>query len=120
MKKYITVKENPGKITHLKIELDYNLGGMNYFTGQAEERGYYLSVCPVKRSLSPSGYMLESYGAFTGIKKNIKPVKRRSVKAEAEAEYLVDTELDVLIDYVCKKNSIEIDENKEVLNENKA
>lgn len=27
MKKYIEVKENPAKVTHLKIELYYDLGG---------------------------------------------------------------------------------------------
>ena len=32
-KKYIEVKENSAKVTHLKIELYYDLGGMNYFTG---------------------------------------------------------------------------------------
>lgn len=42
MKKYIKVKENPAKVTHLKIELYYDLGGMNYFTGRAETSGYML------------------------------------------------------------------------------
>ena len=32
-KKYIEVKENSAKVKHLKIELYYDLGGMNYFTG---------------------------------------------------------------------------------------
>lgn len=88
MKKYIEVKENPAKVTHLKIELYYDLGGMNYFTGKAENRGYYLSVTPVTRGTSAGGFTSESYTAFTGIKQNIKQVTRKSAKAETEAEKL--------------------------------
>lgn len=55
MKKYIEVKENSAKVTHLKIELYYDLGGMNYFTGRAENRGYYLSVTPVERGMRDGG-----------------------------------------------------------------
>ena len=49
MKKYIEIKNAPG-ITHLKIELYYDLGGYNCFTGKNEPRAYYLSVTPVERS----------------------------------------------------------------------
>lgn len=103
MKKYIEVKENPAKVTHLEIELYYYLGGMNYFTGRAENRGYYLSVAPVER-----GMRSECYTAFTGIKQNIKQVTRKSAKAEAEAEKLAADAMDNLIDYVCKKNGLEL------------
>jgi len=33
--------------THLEISVNYDLGGHNYFSGQASPRGYYLSVRPV-------------------------------------------------------------------------
>lgn len=108
MKKYIKVKENPAKVTHLKIELYYDLGGMNYFTGRAENRGYYLSVSPVTRGTSAGGFSSESYTAFTGIKQNIKQVTRKSAKAEAEK--LAADAMDNLIDYVCRKNGLEIAE----------
>lgn len=108
MKKYIEVKENPAKVTHLKIELYYDLGGMNYFTYKTENRGYYLSVSPVTRGASTGGFISESYTAFTGIKQNIKQVTRKSAKAEAEAEKLAADAMDNLIDYVCKKNGLEI------------
>lgn len=110
MKKYIEVKENPAKVTHLKIELYYDLGGMNYFTGRAENRGYYLSVTPVERGMRDGGFISESYTAFTGIKQNIKQVTRKSAKAESEAEKLAADAMDNLIDYVCKKNGLEIAE----------
>ena len=85
MKKYIEVKENPKKITHLKIELYYDLGGMNYFTSRAEKRGYYLSVSPVEIGMRDGEITSEIYTAFSGIKQNIKQVTRKSKKAEAEA-----------------------------------
>lgn len=108
MKKYIEVKENPAKVTHLRIELYYSLGGMNYFTGKAENRGYYLSVTPVERGTSVGGYTSESCTAFTGIKQNVKEVTRKSKKAESEAEKLAADVMDNLIDYVLRNNGLEI------------
>lgn len=110
MKKYIEVKENPAKVTHLKIELYYDLGGINYFTGREENRGYYLSVSPVEIGMRDGGITSERYTAFTGIKQNIKQVTRKSAKAEAEAEKLAADAMDNLIDYVCRKNGLEIAE----------
>lgn len=106
MKKYIEVKENPAKVTHLKIELYYSLGGMNYYTYRAENRGYYLSVMPVTRGISAGGFVSESYAVFTGIKQCVKEVKRKSAKAEIEAEKLATDAMKKLIDYVCKENKL--------------
>lgn len=66
--------------TFLKCELYYSLGGMNYFTGRTEARGYYVSVSPVKRS---DGW--ESYTAFSGWKKCVVECARKGKKAEAKA-----------------------------------
>lgn len=66
--------------TFLKCELYYSLGGMNYFTGKAEARGYYVSVSPVERS---NGW--ESYTAFSGWKKCVVECARKGKKAEAKA-----------------------------------
>lgn len=107
MKKYIEVKKNPAKVTHLRIELYYSLGGMNYFTGSVENRGYYLSVTPVERRASARGYTSECCTAFTGIKQNIKEVTRKSKKAESEAEKLASDTIDNLIDYVLRNNGLE-------------
>ena len=107
MKKYIEVKENPAKVTHLKIELYYSLGGMNYSTYRVESRGYYLSVTPVERRVS-RGYTSECYTAFTGIKQLVKGVKRKSQKAEKEAENLAENLVNKMIDYVCSQNGLEL------------
>lgn len=104
MKKYIAVKENPKHVNYLKIETYYSLGGTNVFTGRIETRGYCLSVVPVERNGN-----CESFTAFTGIKQVIKPVKRKSQKAEAEAEKIAENYIPGLIDYVCKNNNLELE-----------
>lgn len=108
MEKYIEVKENPAKITHLKIELYYCIGGFNYFTYRAENRGYYLSVTPLEMHTSNRGYTTEMYTTSSSIKQCIKEVTRKSKKAEAEAEKLAADTINNLIDYVCNKNGLEI------------
>lgn len=111
MKKYIEVAENPAKVTHLKVEIYYNLGGYNYFTYKQEARGYYLSVSPVER-IDQNGYVMETYSSFSGIKQCIKPVTRKSKKAEAEAEALADTFTDELIALVLEKNNLQLKNNE--------
>lgn len=111
MKKYIPLKEsenNRVKATHLKVETYYNKGGYNYFTYKEEPRGFYLSVSPVERSASASGFMMESYTGFSGVKECVKTVARKSEKAEQEAEVLAQAKEQDLINYVCAKNNLEI------------
>ena len=76
-KEYINTNKDK---TFLKCELYYSLGGMNYFTGRAEARGYYVSVSPVER-----GDGWESYTAFSGWKKCVVECARKGKKAEAQA-----------------------------------
>ena len=101
MKTYVLLKEN-NAATHLKIETYYNMGGMNYFTGKNEQRGYYLSVSPVTKA-----GRTESYTAFTGTKKCIKAVSRKSAKAESDAEKIAIELVPALVQYVCTHNGIE-------------
>ena len=105
MKKYLKLKENNQKATHLKVETYYSLGGMNYFTYKVEERGYYLSVVPVER-----GNGMEGFIAFSGIKQLILPVKRQSKKAEEESEKLYKDYLEQLVNHVLEENNLELEE----------
>lgn len=98
---YIPVLENSANITDIEVECYYSLGGANCFTGRPENRGYYLRAVPVERR----GYMI-SFGAFTGVKDCIKPVARKSAKAELEADALAREKMDELVDYVLKKNGL--------------
>lgn len=109
MKKYIKVKDNSKHITHLRVELLYDLGGTNFFTSEIKERGYYLSVIPVERHTNSQGCATESFTAFTGIKILLNGVARRSKKAENKAEQLAQEKERTLIQYVCAKNKIELD-----------
>ena len=81
--RYYNVNNNPN-VTHLKAEIYYSLGGMNYFTSKVERRGYYMSIMPVERR-NKYGYMLESYVGFTGLKQCVLEVSRKSQKKMNEA-----------------------------------
>jgi len=91
----------------LSIQFYYSMGGMNYFTNTTESRGYYLSVSPVSVSRDENGRVRsESYSAFSGIKDCLLEVKRKSPKAQAEAEKLIEAKRKELISYIMKKNNI--------------
>jgi len=96
MKKYESV---PDSSKELRIEVKYDIGGMNYFTGRPQERGYYLHVSPVNRSHS-NGITVESYEGFSGVKKLILPVKRQSNTQYTQAVKLSENSLQELKDHV--------------------
>ena len=102
-KKYIPIEGGENKF--LKCELYYSLGGMNYFNYKNEPRGYYLSVCPVEKWVS-DGCAMESFSAFSGIKKCLVEVKRKSKSKEALAVDMIDWNLDDLIADVMAKNNL--------------
>lgn len=102
MKKYIPLKAND-KATDLRVELIYDLGGYNLFDYTKKPRGYYLVVTPVTRQ---PGF--ESFTAFTGVRKCIKEVKRKSKGAELAA--IKDAELieKAMIGHVLASNHLEL------------
>ena len=92
--RYYKVNNNPN-VTDLKAEIYYSLGGINYFTSRNEQRGYYMSISPVKRD-----GVCESYTAFTGLKQLVLPVQRKSNKKMIEAiTYFEKHILDFMRDY---------------------
>lgn len=107
MKKYIELQNKTINATHLRVDIDYNIGQYNYFTHQNERRGYYISVSPVAYS-NNNGIITESYAAFTGVKYLLKEVTRKSTKAEKEAESIAAQIEKNLIEYVCNKNNLSI------------
>lgn len=86
----------------LKIEVGYEKGGMNYFSGQESRRGYYLYVYPVRRELVDGRVMVESFTMFRGGKKLLKEVARKSDKAYQEACSMVEQNQD-FIDRIDRK-----------------
>lgn len=111
MKKYIPITNATREANFLKIEFYYNLGGMNYFTGRPENRGYYISVSPVYKN-----GITESYTSFTGAKQCLKAVPRKSEKAQREAIAIAPEALTDLIDLVCAKNNINVEAARDILN----
>lgn len=98
-----------GNATHLKVELYYSLGGMNYFAGVNEARGLFLSVTPVSRTTYEGGGSSESYTAFSGVKKHVLDMKRMSQKTLDT--FKIDEVLRTrLINHVCEKNGITLKE----------
>lgn len=98
-KKYVKIAENPhDKNNFIKIELYYDLGGVNYFTHRIKPRGYYLSVYPVEHARG-----FESFTAFTGVSECISECKRQSKKAEAEAREKAPAYEKMMLEYITKK-----------------
>lgn len=95
-----------GNATHLKVELYYNKGGMNYFTSNNEERGLYLSASPVALSKGDR-YSTETYSAFSGTKKLVKPMTRFNQKTLDE--FVPDTDdIKTLVIHVLEKNGMKL------------
>ena len=89
----------------LKIAYYYHLGGMNYFTGTNEARGYYASVLPVKISKG-EGYTSESFTAFTGTKQLIEPSARYNEKILLTIKDKTKDILPTLIKHVVTSNKL--------------
>ncbi len=64
---------DPNRI--LEVEVYYDEGGMSYFTGGVNKRGYYLAVQPVKLD---GGF--RSITAFSGTKELVEETKRFSAR----------------------------------------
>jgi hypothetical protein len=102
MKKYIPLKTND-KATDLRVELTYDLGGYNMFDYTKKARGYYLVVTPVTRDAH-----MESFTAFTGLRRCVKEVKRKSKSAELSAIREAELVEKVMIDRVLAHNHLEL------------
>lgn len=101
------VKAEGPKVSHLRIDLYYDLGGYNVFTYRNDSRGYYLSVTPVERC-DRGGYVTESQTLFRGNKILLKEVARKGAGVAKEAEKIAMTRLDELVNYVCTKENIKL------------
>jgi len=108
MKKYIPVSGN-NDVTHLRVELAYDIGGYNMMTYRPKPRGYYLTVVPVKRE-ERYGCMMESFVAFTGYRQLMKEVSRKSAKAEKLAEQIAEEFVPLFVEKLCEANHMKVEE----------
>lgn len=91
-----------GGFTHVDVKVYYSKGGMNYFTGSVERRGYYLSVQPLNKTSNSV-----SFTAFTGVKQLVREVGRFSSKVLAE--FVVDYDMmNTMIEHILEKNNIKL------------
>lgn len=90
MKKYEKIE---GSNKELKIEVYYDKGGMNYFNGKNEARGYWLSMRQVEIERTDRSIVIESYGMFSGAKAFLLEVKRKSDKSYEQALVLAEEKM---------------------------
>lgn len=98
-----TDKEN----TFIRVENSYNLGGIDFASYGQQSRGYYVHVSPVEIDTS-RGYRTESYVAFSGYKALVKPVNRKSKKAEQGVDENLMFLAKSMIDRVCQEQGLKI------------
>jgi hypothetical protein len=104
-KEYLEVAQ--GDATHLKVEVYYAMGGMNYISGRSEARGIYISVSPVSRTQDEGKYWTEVYKGFSGTKQHVKEMNRFSQKTADT--FIVDEAIkNNLIQIVSQKNEIKL------------
>lgn len=87
MKKYEPIDD---KGNELKIEVYYDKGGINYFTYKTDPRGYWLSIRPVQIERRERSIIVESYPLFSGVRRFLLEVKKKSAKAEEQALALAE------------------------------
>ena len=63
-----------------RVSVNYELGGMSYFTGEVGKRGYFLSVVPVSIDVKDGRIMTETFTMFVGQKFFLEPAKMFSPK----------------------------------------
>lgn len=108
-KEYIKLKENKDKETHLCIEMDYTLGGMNYYSCETNPRGYYLYATPCQLG-NRGTCQCVSQVLGKGLKILLKEVTRKSKKAEDIATQIALERKSELIAAVCKEYGYEVEE----------
>lgn len=104
MKQYLkTNKEN----TEVKIELKYNLGGLNYWNYKTEARGYWLHIQPMQIEKHES-CIIESYQCFSGYKALILETKRKSDKAYSTALEMINSKVTEILEVIKETNNLEL------------
>lgn len=89
----------------IKVYTRYSLGGMNYFFGTMDPRGYYLHVQIVEQADGMESMTLLD---DSGFRVNILPVMRQSAKRALEAEELAAAEVDKYVRLLADRNGISI------------
>lgn len=98
MTKYFQVNNSANKF--VKFTVVYSKGGLNYFTGKEEKRGYWVSVSVVEKE-TINGITVESFtinSAASGFKRFLLEVKRDSQKYYDQAVTIAESMRIELVD----------------------
>jgi hypothetical protein len=88
----------------LRLTLEYRLGGHNYFTGDNNPRGLFLSCSPLEVT-QKDGYTTTGYVGFSGTNMHLKDMKRFSQKTLDSFEP-TDEQVKRLVDHVIRDNNL--------------
>lgn len=80
----LTEPDERGKYKAIELSLHYSLGGLNYFSGATNARGYYVTGSVVELEKCP-GYTMRSFMVGNGMRALVKETARKSPKAYREA-----------------------------------
>jgi len=100
------------EITHIKVSLEYTKGGINYYSGATNPRGYRITTTPVALS-DQYGYTTESY-TLLGDRKNsggyvmIEPSNRYNAGRLAQLAYRYDAKVPEIAKAVIKDSVAEL------------
>lgn len=100
MTKYFQVNGTENKF--VKFQLVYSKGGMNYYNGKVEKRGYWVTVSVVEKE-TINGITIESvtlHSAASGFKRFLLEVKRDSQKSYDQAVSIAETMRIELVDKI--------------------
>lgn len=95
-------------INTVEVTIDYYKGGMNYWYGRPEERGYYFHIQGYKVEES-HGLVTRSFGIGIGpqgMKTCILPCERQSKKRYETAKARMDELVGVYLADWCKRNDV--------------
>ena len=92
-------KSENGKTTEqdvIEVQVYYTKGGLNYFHGGSDPRGYYISVSPKTIEVTEgSPFVSERSMLFSGFKKHVREASRFSAKVldEVAEQAKISTDL---------------------------
>ncbi len=89
---------------YIVVKLRYDIGGMNYFTGEQSGRGYYLSVSPETRENGCTSFVL-----FSGIRSLVEKSQRFNERRFNEIT-VTDEQINKLVLHVLNKNRLTLAE----------
>ncbi len=87
---YITLATKIGDFNELKVRVEYSMGGINYFSGGYNKRGYRISLKPISRGNGIESSIMLGSGKESGGYIFIEEAKRYNSKRLAEIAGLLD------------------------------